>query len=178
MNETTERKSLLAYGMEGGLWLGLYLVLRFICSVAGSFSPIFDALALMMFVGTPFVLYYIMLRYHRNNGFVSGFSLLWMMGIMLFFFASLICAVPEFIFYQYIDPDYIANAMTQSLKLIEDMGLMKDDEAYNQMRQLIEQGTAPTAIQMIMSSMWSNVFFGSLLSIVVAPFVTRKKYKA
>lgn len=178
MSEITERKSLLIYSMEGGAWLGGYLVLRFICSVAGTLSPLFDAMALLMFAFTPFVLYYIMLRYHRENGYLSGFSLLWMMGIMLFFFASLICAIPEYVFYQYINPDYIANAMTQSVKLIEDMGLMQNDETYNQMRQLIEEGTTPTALQMIMSSMWSNVFFGSLLSIVVAPIVTRKKNKA
>lgn len=178
MSETTERKSLLIYSMEGGAWLGLYLVLRFVCSVAGTLSPLFDALALVMFAFTPFLLYYIMLQYHRRNNYVSGFSLLWMMGIMLFFFASLICAIPEYVFYQYISPDYIANAMTQSIKLIEDMGLMQNDETYNQMRQLIEEGTTPTALQMIMSSMWSNVFFGSLLSMVVAPFVTRKKNKA
>lgn len=177
MNEKLERKSLLMYSMEGGVWLGLYLVLRFVCSVAGTLSPLFDALALVLLVGTPFVLYYIMLRYHRQNDYLSGFSLLWMMGIMLFFFASLISAIPEYIYYQYINPDFIANAMSQSMELIENMGLMKNDEAYKQMQQLVEEGTAPTALQMIMSSMWSNVFFGSLLSIVVAPFVLRKKKK-
>lgn len=178
MSETTERKSLLIYSMEGGAWLGLYLVLRFVCSVAGTVSPLFDAVALVMFALTPIVLYYLMLQYHRHNNYVSGFSLLWMMGIMLFFFASLICAIPEYVFYQYIDPDYIANAMSQSVKLIEELGLMQNDETYNQMRQLISEGTTPTALQMIMSSMWSNVFFGSLISILVALFVTRRKSKA
>ena len=118
-----------------------------------------------------------MLRYHRENGYISGFSLLWMMGIMLFFFASLICCVPEYIFYQYINPDYVANAMQQSLKLIDELGIIKQEEVLDAYRETVEKGGVPTAIQMIMSSMWSNVFFGSLLAIIVAPFVSRKKRK-
>lgn len=177
MSELTERKSLLRYSMEGGVWLGLYLVVRFVCGIAGIYSPIFDILALVLYVGTPFVLYHIMLRYHRENGYISGFSLLWMMGIMLFFFASLICCVPEYIFYQYINPDYVANAMQQSLKFIDELGIIKQEEVLDAYRETVEKGGVPTAIQMIMSSMWSNVFFGSLLAIIVAPFVSRKKRK-
>lgn len=177
MSERLERKSLLMYSMEGGAWLGIYLVLRFVCSVAGTLSPLFDGLALVLLVGTPFVLYYIMLRYHRQNGYISGFSLLWMMGIMLFFFASLISAIPEYVYYQYINPDFIANAMSESIELIEQLGLMENDATYRQMQELVAEGTTPSSLQMIMSSMWSNVFFGSLLSIVVAPFVMLKKKK-
>ena len=173
----TERKSLLRYSMEGGLWLGLYIVVRFFCGIASMYSPIFDMLALAMYVGTPFLLYYIMFQFHRNNGYVSGFSLLWMMGIMLFFFASLICCVPEYIFYQYIDPDYVGNAMKQSLQLIDEWGILKDDAAVETYREAVDKGAVPSAMQMIMSSVWSNVFLGSLLSIVVAPIVNSRKRK-
>ncbi len=175
MSVKNERKSLLIYAMEGGVWLGLYLVVRFFCGVASIYSPLLNAVAMLLYVGTPFVLYHILMRYHKENGYVSGFALLWMMGIMLFFFASLICCVPEFVFYQYISPDYIANATSESLKLIEEMGLMQGGDTLNEMRDMLEGQAILTPMQMIMSSMWANVFFGSLLSIVVAPFVTRKK---
>jgi len=178
MNENSTRKSLLVYGMEGGLWLGLYLILRFFMGVAGMYSPILNALAMILFIGTPVVLYYIMAKYHKQNGYVSGFSLLWMMGIMLFFFASLICCVPEYIFYQYISPDYISQTMSRSIELIEEMGLLQGNDASNTaLRQALDEAITPTSLQMIMSSMWSNVFFGSLLSIVVAPFVTKLNKK-
>lgn len=175
MSEITERKSLTRYSMEGGVWLGLYIVIRFFCGILGVYSPIFDALAMVLYVGTPYVLYRIMLGYHRSNDYVSGFSLLWMMGIMLFFFASLISAIPEYVFYQYINPDYVANAMQQSVKLLDEWGIMQDEAATDELRKAVEGGAVPTSLQMIMSSLWSNVFFGSLLSIVVAPFVIRSK---
>ena len=171
----TERKSLLVYGMEGGVWLGLYLIARFFCGVAGGYSPLFNTIAVVLFIITPVVLYRIMLQYHKHNGYVSGFSLLWMMGIMLFFFASLISCIPEYIFYQYISPDYIANATSQSIKLIEEMGVIETQGTVDELRQMLEDNALLTPMQMVMSSMWGNVFFGSLLSIVVAPFVLRNK---
>lgn len=178
MSENTERKTLLLYGMEWGAWFGLYLVLRFICSVLGVNSPILNIVAMAMFIGTPIVLYYILLHYHKQHNCISGFSLLWMTGIMLFFFASLICCIPEYIFYQYINPDYIADAMVQSVNLIADAGVLDNDEVLSQMRQMLEDGNVPTAWQMSMSSFWSNLFFGSLLSAVVASLVTLKKKQA
>ena len=171
----TERKSLLVYGMEGGVWLGLYLIARFFCGVAGGYSPLFNTIAVVLFIITPVVLYRIMLQYHKHNGYVSGFSLLWMMGIMLFFFASLISCIPEYIFYQYISPDYIANPTSQSIKLIEEMGVIETQGTVDELRQMLEDNALLTPMQMVMSSMWGNVFFGSLLSIVVAPFVLRNK---
>ena len=165
------------HAMEGGVWLGLYLVIRFICGVAGMYIPLLNTVAMLMFVGTPFVLYRILMQFHKQNGFLSGFALLWMMGIMLFFFASLISCVPEYIFYQYINPNYIAEAAAESLKLLEEMGLMQDEATTSEMRKMLSSDAVPSAIQMVMSTMWANVFFGSLLSIVVAPFVVRKKNK-
>ena len=165
------------HAMEGGVWLGLYLVIRFICGVAGMYIPLLNTVAMLMFVGTPFVLYRILMQFHKQNGFLSGFALLWMMGIMLFFFASLISCIPEYIFYQYINPNYIAEAAAESLKLLEEMGLMQDEATTSEMRKMLSSDAVPSAIQMVMSTMWANVFFGSLLSIVVAPFVVRKKNK-
>ncbi len=175
MTEKIQRKSLLMYAMEGGVWLGLYLLARFVCGIAGMYSPLFNTVAMLLFIGTPVMLYYVLMRFHKQSGHLSGFGMLWMMGIMLFFFASLISCIPEYIFYQYISPDYIANAATQSLKMIEEMGVMEDSVTLEEMRKMLSADALPSAMQMVMSTMWANVFFGSLLSIVVAPIVLRKK---
>lgn len=57
MANTVPRKSLLQYSMEGGVWLGIYLIVRFACMVMGLYFPVANLLALALFVGTPFVLY-------------------------------------------------------------------------------------------------------------------------
>lgn len=178
MADSVKRKSLLQYSMEGGVWLGIYLIIRFACMVMGLYSAVANLLALAFFVGTPFVLYRIMMVYHRNNSYISFFSLLWMMGIMLFFFASLICSVAEYIFYQYINPYYVTELFDHAFTLIKESEVLSDAISLEDMRTALGEGAAPTPLQMVMQSIWSNVFFGSLLSMIVAPFVLRKRKKA
>lgn len=178
MANTVPRKSLLQYSMEGGVWLGIYLIVRFACMVMGLYFPVANLLALALFVGTPFVLYRIMMVYHRNNSYISFFSLLWMMGIMLFFFASLICSVAEYIYYQYINPQYIAELFNRAFALIKEMDVLSDTISLEEMSKALAEGSSPTSLQMVMQSIWSNVFFGSLLSMIVAPFVLQKRKKS
>lgn len=177
MTEPTARKSLLKYSMEGGVWLGLYLVVRFVFTVMSMNSVLSNVLALALYVGTPFVLYRIMSVYHRDNGYMSFFSLLWMMGIMLFFFGSLISCIPEYIFYEYVNPQYVAELFDKTFVMLDEMDLLSGNASLESMRKVLEEGGAPSSIQMILQSIWSNVFFGSLLSMVVAPFVLRKRKK-
>lgn len=162
------------YSMQAGVWLGLYLTARFACSVAGVYSPFYNVLAMLLFVGTPVILYYFMAQYHKTHILASGFSLLWMMGVMLFFFASLICAVPEYIFYEYVNPDFITNTIKQSVELVKELGLMENDAMMQELESMSASSMAITSLQMVISSIWSNVFFGSILSILVALIVVRR----
>ena len=55
------------------------------------------------------------------------------------------------------------------------MGVIETQGTVDELRRMLEDNALLTPMQMVMSSMWGNVFFGSLLSIVVAPFVLRNK---
>ena len=175
MSEMNNTKNLLQYSMHAGVWLGLYLIARFVCSVTSIYSPALNLLAMVLFIGTPVVLYYIMAQYHKTNTRTSSFSLLWMMGVMLFFFASLICAVPEYIFYEHINPDFVATTMKQSVELVKEMNLIEDAAMLQELEQMSSSSAVITSLQMVASSIWSNVFFGSLLSILVSLIVVRRK---
>lgn len=171
------RKSLLMYSMEGGVWLGLYLILCFACNVGAFYVAGLSIVALLLYVAVPYVLYRIILRYHRNSHIVNFFSVNWMIGVLLFIFASLISAIPEYVFYQYIDPQYLSAVVEDTLAQLDTLGWMQEDEAMAEVRKMSDEGTLPSTIQMTISQMWSKMFIGSLLSIVVSPFVVRKKKK-
>lgn len=83
-----------------------------------------------------------------------------MMGIMLFFFASLICSVAEYIYYQYINPQYIAELFNRAFALIKEMDVLSDTISLEEMSKALEEGSSPTSLQMVMQSIWSNVFLG------------------
>lgn len=177
MSENNPRKSLLAYSMEGGIWLGLYLTLCFAGNVAALYWPGISAIALLLYIVVPFVLYRIMKRYHRNSNIVNFFSVNWLLGIMLFFFAAIISSIPEYVYYQYINPDYIAQVVSSTLEQLDAMGWMQDDTGIEQVRKMNSEGTLPNAMDMVISQAWSKMFLGSILSIFVSLFVVRIKLK-
>ena len=169
MADTVTRKSLLQHSMEGGVWLGLYLIVRFAFMVMGLYYSVANLIALALFAGTPFVLYRIMMVYHRNNSYISFFSLLWMMGIMLFFFTSLISSLAQYIYYVYINPDYIRVQFQSAVELMESLDLMaKDPSLLDAMKAGLEKGNVPSPMSVVVERMWVNLFFGSLLSAAIA----------
>ena len=160
MKVTIERKGILNFSMEYGSYLGLYFIVKFLLATLSLRFAICDVLSALMLVGIPFVLYYLML---------------WMLGILLFFFASMISGLAEYIYYAYIDPQYIHNQVTALLSLLESMPSLQENEMMNLARQGFENGAIPSPIEMVIQTMWANVFFGSLLSMIVAWPANRKR---
>ena len=175
MKVTIERKGILNFSMEYGSYLGLYFIVKFLLATLSLRFAICDVLSALMLVGIPFVLYYLMIRFRRQNGGASFYSLLWMLGILLFFFASMISGLAEYIYYAYIDPQYIHNQVTALLSLLESMPSLQENEMMNLARQGFENGAIPSPIEMVIQTMWANVFFGSLLSMIVAWPANRKR---
>lgn len=178
MVKDEEQKSIVQFAMEWGVYMGLYFVVKFVFEVCSMNSFFCNAVSLLMLLCIPVVLYYAMRKYDVMSGLKAYFAQLWMMGIMLFFFASLICSVAEFVFYQYINPGYVAELFDRALALIKESEMLSDTISLEDMHKAIGAGVLPTPLQMVMQSIWSNVFFGSLLSMIVAPFVLRKHKKA
>ncbi len=176
MADTEHRKTWLQYSMEGGLWLGIYLILRFIFTVSGTQSSIANILAITMFVGTPVVLYRLIKGYDIHIA-ATYFSMQWMLGIMLSFFASLISCIPEYIFYTYIDPNYITTLFEQAYTIMNDMLHTQENLTNEEINNILSAGVVPTSIEMVLQTMWSNVFLGSItaLCIATADSVMRKK---
>lgn len=175
MLQETPKKSIARYAMEYGVYFGLYLILKFVFTTFGIRNFMASFVSEFLFLGMPFVLYFIMKHYKKQEGGDVRFSQLWMFGIFLFFFASLLSGIAEYIYYRYINPSYIEAQMTAVLDLIESMTQLKNSETLKIMREGLAKGGAPSPIEMVFQTIWANVFFGSLLSVIVSSIVSRKK---
>ena len=67
MKVTIERKGILNFSMEYGSYLGLYFIVKFLLATLSLRFAICDVLSALMLVGIPFVLYYLMIRFRRQN---------------------------------------------------------------------------------------------------------------
>ena len=93
--------------------------------------------------------------------------------LCVFFFAALISGLGEYVYCQYIDPDFIPEQIDAMLKVLESAELDSPEmsDFIATMRSGFEHGALPTAIELVFQMIWTKVFLGSLLSIFVALFV-------
>ena len=167
------KKTLTFCAMQYGIYMGVYLFMTFLFSVWSRYASIFNTLGALLLIATPAAVYLIMSHFVRRQGWPCRFVILWLLGICVFFFAALISGLGEYVYCQYIDPDFIPEQIDAMLKVLESAELDSPEmsDFIATMRSGFEHGALPTAIELVFQMIWTKVFLGSLLSIFVALFV-------
>lgn len=160
MEKNNTQKGIVQFAMEAGAYMGLYFVVKFIFAVLSLNYPFCNVVSTIMLLFVPLVVFFMMRRFSNQNEEGIYFSQLWMMGILLFFFASLISGLAQYIYYVYINPEYIKSQLSAAVTLLEAV------------KTGLEQGNIPSPMAVVIQQMWVNVFFGSLLSAVMAWLVS------
>lgn len=93
-----------------------------------------------MLLFVPLVVFFMMRRFSNQNEGGSYFSQLWMMGILLFFFASLISGLAQYIYYVYINPEYIKSQLSAAVTLLESLNMTSDPSLLVAVKTGLEQG--------------------------------------
>ena len=173
------KKTLTLCAMQYGVYLGLYFIVEFAFVIGSMHSNAANFMSTALLVATPAMIYLLMRHYVRQEGNSSRFVVLWLLGIYIFFFASLISGLAQYIYFQYIDPDWIPSFVEQQLQVLEAMGAQSPEMAdfADTARAAIDNGASFEPIDVVFMMIWSNVFFGSLLSIVVAFFARMNNHK-
>ena len=117
MEKNNTQKGIVQFAMEAGAYMGLYFVVKFIFAVLSLNYPFCNVVSTIMLLFVPLVVFFMMRRFSNQNEGGSYFSQLWMMGILLFFFASLISGLAQYIYYVYINPEYIKSQLSAAVTL-------------------------------------------------------------
>ncbi|HET9571209.1 MAG TPA: DUF4199 domain-containing protein [Bacteroidales bacterium] len=158
------------YAADYALVLGGYIAFFFIIEYLLPNNFIVSFLSMVGFLATPVVCYQLAKRYRdRAMGGYIRYWQVWSFGVWLFFFAALIMSVLYYLRYQFLQPDFIANAMNQSIQLLEQM---KYPQKY--IDGMINYGV-PTTIQLVLTYLWMYIIGGAILFLIISPMVARKK---
>ncbi len=160
-----ELKSVYKRGAEYGWKFGLYLSALFFAIVYSSQLPFLAYIGMFLLLLIPFVVYGFLRRCYILEGGTSSFSTLWMLGILIFIYGSLICGIVTYVWLQYVMPNYIYDSAQAFIKLYESMPEMKNSEGLKVMRMAVDQKMLPSAIEFVFNMIWFTTFFGSVLSI-------------
>ena len=108
-----------------GLWFGLYLMCLFLVFANGGGGAMLSLLGMIMILCAPLmVLRMLRASYQRDRQSLNYFRL-WNMSVMIFAFASLICALGTFVWMQFVHPGFIYDKAQEALELYRSMLMIK-----------------------------------------------------
>ncbi len=163
------KNALVKAAMTFGLAMGAFWVVKYIFFILGASSSLMGSVYVGFSTLVPFIAYRFTLRYRQIAGGQIGFFHAWQFGVLLYTFAALIVSLMHYVYYRYLaPPDLIANAISQTLELLRQS---------NADPQLLDAAGDIhfTPIQMAIQGIFSNIFYGVILSIPVAAIACRGK---
>ena len=170
---TTTKKSIYQRAGEWGVPFGLYLACAAMASIFADWFMPLQLLFLVLLLGIPAVTYYFQRRkFIEDDGFTE-YSGLWMLGIMLFIFGTVLCSFIVFMVLQFGRPNFIYEQTQAAVDLFNAMPQMQDKAILDVLQRAIDERALPTPIEMVMSVFWFVTFGGSLVSALTALFAQR-----
>ena len=163
-----ENKSLLLKGASTyGFAMGIYWVIKYLFLIFSSKIPGLSLIYILLTLAVPFLAYYFTKRYRDDIGGTISFFHAWRFGTMLYFFAALIVAVEQFLFFQFFAPkDFMYQAANQLIEMLKDSSVGTDVvEAVSRMNF--------SPIHIAVQGIFNNIFYGIILSIPVAALLCR-----
>lgn len=160
--------------MYYGVFLGVFLVVKFFLDcytsgVAGAFISGIMAVAVPIFAYRATLIF----KINTGNSENLSFGIYLRFIIYLFFFSSMFLALAQYVYYQYINPDYIAqqvNALMEVLTPVQEYA-----ELVDMLKTQISENGLPSASTIAVQTIWIYIFLGLILGLPIAALVNRKK---
>ncbi|MDE6270545.1 MAG: DUF4199 domain-containing protein [Muribaculaceae bacterium] len=158
-------------GASDGVLMGLVL-----CGIFASWALSMRwALASLAFpllcVAVPVLAWWLLRRAYRADGCRSPFATLWMHGICIFFFGTLLMAALSLVWLRWLEPGLIHDSMAQAADVYAQLPSPQAQAMAADVRMLIDRGMVPRAIDVALALLWAGVFSGSILSIILAAII-------
>ena len=158
--------------MWHGLILAIYLVIRFFFMVSSADSTILNLLFIFITLGVPFVAYYLGKDFKKKTDEELTYRNFYSHGFFMFFFASLILAAVEYVYYGFINTEFITEQYNTLLQNIEIIKQTLPDAT--QIEEMVNNSPIPTASQMAMQNVWMYSFAGIIISLINAYILNKK----
>lgn len=159
--------------MWHGLILAIYLVVRFFFIVSSANSLILNILTIFLTIGIPFVAYYLGKDFKKKTNEELTYRNFYSHGFFMFFFASLILSLVEYIYYGYINPEFIS---AQYDTLVQNLEILKQNMPdASSLEEVVNSSPIPTASQMAMQNIWMYSFAGIIISLINAYILNKKQ---
>ncbi len=178
MNNTFDYHKARAYASQYGAIVGLCWIISFLSYMGGLTTPFLADIGLIMGIASVFVAGNIIRFYHNARQSLT-FGQAWWMAITLYLCATLLTAVVQYIYFEYMDHGTLAKTYEQMLTAPEYQELLQQvlpqSNDTNLIQDMIDLLYSITPIQMTFQLLVYNLFLGLFLSVPTALLGRRKK---
>lgn len=158
-----------------GLMLGVWLSGISACVLAGIRVPLLSFAVLPMLLGLPVIQTRFFASVVGINIGYARFSVLWMVGIIQFLGASLLCALLTAAYMIIVEPGFLNNYFSEALQIMRQSGMGNTPNA-DMLKEAIEMRMIPTPTQYVSMMFWLTSLFGSIMSMVMAGVLPRTSF--
>lgn len=160
-----DKSKLFGFAMQGGIFLGLFWILKYFFVVVAEGHSIAQFLIPVLSALTPVILLQYLIKYRITV--LDGTISFWhgvQFAIMLFFFASLFEAVAAFIHITWIDQAFVGKMYQQMVEALRSFNISES------MVSNFENQPIPSAFGYLINNViLSDVFIGIVLSLFIVP---------
>lgn len=175
-NDISQVPSVYTRGAQDGIFMGLYMIVIFLMAAYQIYVPLLNVIFLALALGVPFIAYFMMRRDFLKIPQMRFFSAVWMHGISIFLFGSLILSIGVFVFLKWIEPYYFSNLIDQAIASARMLSTPDTEQLAEQLTKVKNSGLMPGAGEFAFDIIWSVVFSGSILTMFLT-WILRLRYK-
>ena len=166
--EPEPKKSIYKRAAEWGLPFGLYIACMGVASIYADYFAPLSIIFILMIMATPLVVYYFQRRrFIEDDGFTE-YAGLWMLGILLFIFGSVIASFIIYLVLQYFRPDFMYEQARMVIEAYSKIPQASDSEMLEILQKMVDRRLLPTPIETVFNAFWFITFGGCLVSAVTA----------
>ena len=183
------RINILQASMTLGTYLGAYIILAYLVSVLTVKYTALSLLAIPLFIGIPFVAFFLIRRFRDSTQApFFPFPVSWMLSILTFLFATVLSCMVAYLYLRFIDNGALAAGLTARMNEImqssQTMTATMTDpaqvEQYNKTMELMQQTIAwfcsLPASAMTKQLIQSSLMWGNIISLIIG-LLTAKRIK-
>jgi len=165
---TKPSKSIYQRAGEWGVPFGLYLACAAVASIFADMFPPLSYVFLIMFLGTPVLVYAFQRRkFIEDDGFTEH-AALWMLGIMLFMLGTVLASFVIYLVLQYVRPGYIYEQAQAAIAAYSQIPQTQDSEMLRVLQRMVNERLLPSPIELVFNAFWFVAFGGSVVSAITA----------
>ena len=165
-----------AFARVDGALLAVLWVVSFACYVAGIANPLYGIVAIVLMVATPFFVCRRLGKF-RDEGRSGVISMKrgWAYSVYVFFYAAILLALAQYVYFAYIDQGYLLMTLTKIVSSPEAKLALEQYGLQQTMTENLDAMAKMRPIDYAVNVLTVNILIGIVLGLPIGALMQRSK---